>query len=103
MTAIGRLQDGLTQESGEAVVWGGDWNCAFEGTDHVGTPAGRAALSALMSRLDLKAPTSGPGHREPGMCSIDHIAVPNDWNVSMASRLVAEARDSPVEALRGSG
>jgi hypothetical protein len=90
-TAIGRLHDGLTQESGQDVVWGGDWNCALEGTDHVGTPAGRAALRALMSTLDLKAPTSGLGHREQGMCSIDHIAVPNGWDVGTALRLIATA------------
>ena len=91
-TAIGRLQHGLAEDTGP-VVWGGDWNCALEGTDHVGTPAGRTALIALMSTLDLTAPTSGLGHREPGMCSIDHIAVPNRWQVGSASRRVAESDD----------
>jgi hypothetical protein len=89
-TAIGRVQVGLTQGSGQDVVWGGDWNCALEGPDHVGTTAGRALLNASMTKLGLKASTSGLGHRDRGMCSIDHIAVPSGWKVGATCRLVAE-------------
>lgn len=47
--AIGRLGAGLANEPGD-LVWGGDWNQAFEGRDYVGTLAVRAALHALSRR-----------------------------------------------------
>ncbi len=87
--AVERLQDGLASGPGD-VVWGGDWNHALEGPDHVGTRVGRSALSALIATLGLKAPTAGLGHKDRGMCSIDHIAVPDRWRVGTASHLAAE-------------
>lgn len=78
-TTIERLGRGLTEGSG-ALVWGGDWNHALQGRDYVGTRAGRSALGALMTTLDLNAPTSSLPHRAGrGLCTIDHIAVPNAW------------------------
>jgi hypothetical protein len=88
--ALGRLEEGLTQRPGD-VVWGGDWNHALEGPDHVGTRVGRSTLKALIATLGLQAPTAELGHRDRGMCSIDHIAVPERWKVGSAEQLTAEA------------
>jgi len=93
--AIARLHDGLIRGSGD-LVWGGDWNQAFEPPDvaletrdTVTTRVGRSELTALRRALSLQLPTSGLSHMSDRMCSIDHIAVPSRWNVRGA-RVVAK-------------
>jgi endonuclease/exonuclease/phosphatase family metal-dependent hydrolase len=92
--AISRLQQGLTNEPG-ALVWGGDWNQAFEGRDYVGTLAGRKVLLALLDTLGLAVTTAALGkHNVRGEhCSIDHIAVPKHPKSHAAKPLIAENDD----------
>ena len=86
--AIGRLRDGLGH--GSELVWGGDWNQTLHG--RVTTTAGRKALIELIPTLGLKVPTALLAHTDDrGYCSIDHIAVPDGWNVITASRVVARS------------
>lgn len=89
--AISCLRDDLTDVAGD-LVWGGDWNQALEGSDHVGTPAGRSAVLALLKTLDLTITTAGlDKHTVKGRHrSIDHIAVPAHWKPGDATPLVAE-------------
>jgi hypothetical protein len=73
------------------VVWGGDWNHALEGTDHVGSRAGRDHIFGVLDDLGLQVPTAElEAHR--GERSIDHIAVPKEW-VVLAAEQVAAAED----------
>lgn len=74
----------------ETTVWGGDWNQALEGTDYVGTGAGRAAITNLLEANDLSVPTKSLGSATPGHRSIDHIAVPMAWDVAGAWRISAD-------------
>jgi hypothetical protein len=92
--ATGRMREGLTDGPGD-LVWGGDWNQALEGRDHVGTLAGRSALLAVLETLDLAVTTAGlHKHNAKGEHrSIDHIAVPKHWKSGAAKRLVAETND----------
>jgi hypothetical protein len=83
--AIRRVGEGL--DHGADLVWGGDWNQTLHG--RITTKPGRNALSKLLPALGLKVPTAVLAHtRNGGYCSIDHIAVPDSWNVTTASRLV---------------
>jgi len=87
---VARLENGLAA-GGEDLIWGGDWNQALHGSDSVTTAAGRPALAALITALNLKAPTTLLAHtKDAGTCSIDHIAVPDCWNVSAGRRLLAK-------------
>ena len=71
------------------VIWGGDWNHALEGTDHVGSKEGRERIFAVLDTLGLQVPTAELGaHR--GELSIDHIAVPKEWVVVTADQVPAE-------------
>jgi hypothetical protein len=73
----------------EPVVWGGDWNHALEGTDHVGSKEGRERIFEVLDALGLQVPTAELGaHR--GERSIDHVAVPKDWVVVGAERIAAD-------------
>ena len=89
--AISCLRDELTGGLGD-LVWGGDWNQGLERSDHVGTPAGRSAVLALLSTLDLTVKTAGlDKHTVKGQHrSIDHIAVPAHWKSADATQLPAE-------------
>jgi len=88
--AITQLGNGLAPGS-EDLVWGGDWNQALSGQDTVSTNAGREALGEVIKALGLKVPTSALAHAaDGGTCSVDHVAVPNRWNVGASSRLVAD-------------
>jgi len=71
------------------VVWGGDWNHALEGPDHVGSKEGREHIFAVLDGLGLQVPTADlDAHR--GERSIDHVAVPKEWVVVDAERVTAE-------------
>jgi hypothetical protein len=76
----------------QATVWGGDWNQALEGTDYVGTGAGRATITSLLEATQLSIPTRSLGSATPGHRSIDHIAVPMAWDVVGAWRISANAQ-----------
>lgn len=70
----------------------GDWNQALEGTDYVGTRAGRAAITDLLEASRLSLPTRSLGSATPGHRSIDHIAVPMTRDVLDAWRIPAGVR-----------
>lgn len=74
----------------ERTVWGGDWNQALEGPDHVGSLSGRAEVVDLTEAAGLVVPTAGLGSAVPGHPAIDHIAVPQSWYVAAAERVPAE-------------
>jgi hypothetical protein len=89
--AIDRVAEGL--DHGSDLVWGGDWNQTLHG--RVITQAGGDALSKRVGVLGLKVPTAVLAHtRDAGWCTIDHIAVPDSWNVTSASRLVARSENN---------
>ena len=72
------------------VIWGGDWNHALEGPDHVGSKEGREHIFGILDALGLQVPTAElDAHR--GARSIDHIAVPKEWVLVSADRVPAEA------------
>ena len=74
----------------QPVVWGGDWNHALEGTDHVGSREGRQHIFDVLDALGLQVPTAElDAHR--GERSIDHVAVPKEWVVVGAERVAAVA------------
>lgn len=67
-------------------IWGGDWNHALSGREWGGSIAGRHHLLACLRNLELQVPTADQPHQIDGLLSIDHIAVPNSWVVTTASR-----------------
>ncbi len=74
----------------QPVVWGGDWNHALEGPDHVGSKEGRERIFEVLDALGLQVPTADlDAHR--GERSIDHVAVPKEWVVVSAERVEAVA------------
>jgi hypothetical protein len=92
MTTAGlaRLGNALLAAPG-SVVWGGDWNHALDGREYVGSIAGRKAMLDLCDDLHLQVPTASLQHALPGLLSIDHIAVPREWQVTDARRIVTTA------------
>ncbi|MCF6380010.1 endonuclease/exonuclease/phosphatase family protein [Nocardioides KLBMP 9356] len=70
-------------------IWGGDWNHSLSGQEWAGSKAGRALILATVADLGLQVPTESLPHRLDGVLSIDHIAVPDDWEVSSATRVDA--------------
>ena len=81
----------LPEHIEETTIWGGDWNQALEGRDYVGSSGGRKELLKLMTDARLSVPTSTLASAVKGHRSIDHIAVPINWNVNRAYRLEAAA------------
>ena len=79
----------LREHIDEATIWGGDWNQALEGRDHVGSLGGRKEILALVNNSRLSVPTSTLASASKGHRSIDHIAVPVAWDVTGARRLPA--------------
>lgn len=79
----------LRLRAADRVVWGGDWNHALTGREHAGSAGGRAAIAGALDELGLVVPTAGLPHRNDGLLSIDHVAVPKD-SVGPATRIVAE-------------
>ena len=73
-------------------IWGGDWNQALEGGEHVGTLDGRNQILELLNASRLSVPTRSLGSAAPGHRSIDHIAVPMGWDVNAAYRTRAIAQ-----------
>lgn len=71
------------------LVWGGDFNHAFEGTESAGSKAGRAGIAQALVDLDLVAPTTHLPHQLETILSIDHIAMPRAWTLINAERVSA--------------
>lgn len=77
------------------LVWGGDWNHSLEGRV-LGSRSGRQVITELVGALGLQVPTATLPHRIDGLQSIDHIAVPGDWRVHGADRVVAVVEGKPL-------
>jgi endonuclease/exonuclease/phosphatase family metal-dependent hydrolase len=73
----------------DRLIWGGDWNHALSDREWAGSIAGRAAIHAVLSKLNLDVPTADLPHRIEGLLSIDHIAVPPEEAVVEASAVDA--------------
>jgi hypothetical protein len=67
--------------TGLPVVWGGDFNQALSGPEHVGSDAGREALLDAFQKLHLRAVTIEAAGQDPNQRSIDHIAIPSSWSL----------------------
>jgi hypothetical protein len=70
-------------------VWGGDWNTSLEGRDWVGSQSGRAIINDALRDLGLTAPTASHVHRDTEQHTIDHVAVPDTWEVTATEHVVA--------------
>jgi hypothetical protein len=70
-------------------LWGGDWNTSLAGRDWVGTRQGRASIQAALRDLGLTAPTASQPHRETDQHAIDHVALPEPWEVTAVEHVVA--------------
>lgn len=84
--------DSLDRAFTDDLVWGGDWNQTMTGPNYGGTRIGRAAIEDLLLRRGLFLATRDLPHRQPGMASIDHIAVPENWTITSAERLPVPSR-----------
>jgi hypothetical protein len=73
-------------------VWGGDWNQALAGgSQRVCSDGLRNLVELSVSSLDLLVPTAGLPHQKGGgRYTIDHIAVPHQWNFRSAARIGAK-------------
>lgn len=71
------------------LIWGGDWNHSLAGPQLVGSREGRMHIRAAIDALALQVPTATLEHRESGIFTIDHIAVPATRQVVSAKRIVA--------------
>lgn len=76
-------------EAAQPTIWGGDWNHALVGREWSGSIAVRNALLAAVARLGLEAATTEAPHQIDDLLSIDHIALPRDWEVARPERLRA--------------
>jgi hypothetical protein len=79
----------LRKHIDKTTIWGGDWNQALEGRDHVGSTDGRKEILELVESSQLSVPTRTLASASRGHRSIDHIAVPINWDVTGAHRLQA--------------
>jgi endonuclease/exonuclease/phosphatase family metal-dependent hydrolase len=78
-------------EASSPLIWGGDWNHALSGREWSGSRAGRHHILTAAQRLDLQVPTASAPHRIPGLLTIDHIAVPQSWQIHSVERYPADA------------
>lgn len=71
------------------VVWGGDWNQNLCGDwQNVGSREMRRDIEATLACLRLRSITAAlPCAVGTGRYTIDHIAVPSDWQVHSAERI----------------
>jgi hypothetical protein len=75
-----------------AVVWGGDWNTPLTGSLAGFDRAAQAAVLDAVDELGLQVATAGLPRSLPGCASIDHVAVPRDWTVSVARAVPVDRR-----------
>lgn len=76
------------------LVWGGDWNHAFDGPEYAGSRGGRKHLTTALEDLGLKVPTADLRHRIDGLLSIDHIAVGESTRIESREHHAATAGGS---------
>jgi hypothetical protein len=74
------------------LIWGGDWNHAMTGPEHVGSLGGRSAIKHALASRQLQVATQECPHRELGLNTIDHIAIPCDAQVLHATRVIGQSR-----------
>ena len=72
------------------LVWGGDWNHSFFGTEYAGSDDGRELVIAVVKMLGLRVATKELLHRGDRCHAIDHIGVPSGWEVDSAIRIDAK-------------
>lgn len=77
-------------------VWGGDWNHGLSGPERAGSRAGRDHINRTLDSLELRAVTTELAHRIDGLRTIDHIAVPKDFNVQQVRRIEMTANGRPL-------
>lgn len=86
---FGRTLTVLGEHIDDTTIWGGDWNQGLEGAEYVGSLDGRRQVVELVREKRLSVPTGSLGSASKGQRSIDHIAVPIDWDVDAAYRVSA--------------
>ena len=72
------------------LIWGGEWDHALAGREYAGSLPGRRHIADLCTELALDTATTHLPHCQPGLLSIDHIAVPAPWKVDGQRRIVAQ-------------
>ena len=73
------------------LIWGGDWNHAMVGPERVGSLEGRSAIKQALADRQLQPATQDCPHREPGLHTIDHIAIPRDAQLLNATRVIGQS------------
>ncbi len=89
--ALASLLKNLPKEN---LVWGGDWNHSFVGSESSGSDKGRTHIRNALIEFGLKVLTEEFPYQKDKKgkdkgYSIDHIAVPNSWSVNSAIRIDA--------------
>lgn len=77
-------------------VWGGDWNHGLTGPERAGSRAGRDHINRTLDSLGLRSVTTELAHRIDGLRTIDHIAVPDQFNVQQVRRIDMTAAGKPL-------
>jgi hypothetical protein len=80
----------LTNLPKENLVWGGDWNHSFVGSESSGSDDGRKHLLNALKELGLHVPTASLANKANTGFSIDHIALPRHWIVNSVERLAVD-------------
>ncbi|WP_052664140.1 endonuclease/exonuclease/phosphatase family protein [Nitriliruptor alkaliphilus] len=75
------------------LIWGGDWNHSLHGRV-LGSREGRESIIGFVDELGLQVPSAELPHQIEGVFSIDHIAVPADWQVQRTEHV--EAADGSI-------
>jgi len=81
-------------------VWGGDWNQNLAGGwQHVGSAKMREVIESAISTLELQVVTADlPFQTSSSQNTIDHIAVPLQWNIRGKARRIPAAGLSSHDA-----
>lgn len=80
----------LTNLPKENLVWGGDWNHSFVGSESSGSDDGRKHLHNALKELGLHVPTASLANKANTGFSIDHIALPRHWIVNSVERIAVD-------------
>lgn len=72
------------------LIWGGDWNHSLSGRV-VGSRVGRIVVLELVEQLQLQVPTADLPHQLDGVRTVDHVAVPAEWEVVDRGRVPASS------------
>jgi len=87
-SAVGQLMQSL--HTG-LLIWGGDWNHAMTGPEHVGSLGGRSAIKQALASRQLQLAARDCPHRELGLHTIDHIAIPSDARLLDTTRVIGQS------------